>query len=416
MKKNFSVASKKIKHTMSYTKSLEHRTRPSSDWIKTIRTTYPVEQTLDEVLTTKLINRTSTGVHKTDFSELETRLIGYVKSVTGQNDAAIANLKRLTGGASKEQFTFDLTWHKTAGENPTGEKETRKLILRMDPSESVVETHRLREAQVLRAMWGEVPVPEVIWVDHTAASLGHPFLIAGFLEGTVQPDGGGRVTGLGMSFEPGLREAQFVGHLASIHTVDWRRKDLTAYDSPRPGTTDANRWSLGLWERIWQEDTLEAHPVMENAAIWLKENMPTVDNPVIVHGDYRSGNFMYDDKQKINAILDWELCHLGDFHEDLAYNRCKMLGTPDGKGGVRCSGLMYFDEFIEKYEACTGFTVDQDLLTWYDIFTHYKIGSISCTGLRVAHQQKTHLDAMMNLIGGLGFVGTSELQKLMDKL
>lgn len=404
---------------MTYTKTLELRARPSPEWIDAIRATYPVEKTLDDVLTKKLINRTRSGAHKTDFSELEARLVSYVKSVTGQNDAVLENLKRLTGGASKEQFTFDLTWNRTAGENPTGARETIKLILRMDPAESVVETHRLREAQVLRAMWGQVPVPEIFWVDHTSQSLGHPFLIAKFLKGTVQPEGGDKPTGLGMYFEPDLREAlkdQFISHLAAIHTVDWRNKDLSAFDVPAPGTTEANQWSLGLWERIWQEDTLEAHPVMERAAVWLKENMPVVENPVIVHGDYRSGNFMYDDNAKINAILDWELCHLGDFHEDLAYTRCKMLGTPDGEGGMRCSGLAYFDEFVEKYEALSGHKVNIDLLTWYDIFTHYKVGSISCTSVRVAHGRKTHLDAMMNLIGGLGFIGTSELQKLLDKL
>ena len=404
---------------MAYTKTLENRARPSAEWIESVRASYPVESTLDDVLTTKLRNRTRAGAHKTDFAELEERLIAYIKSATGQSQALVSNLKRLTGGASKEQFTFDLTWNKNAGENPTGKRETRKLILRMDPAESVVETHRLREAQVLRAMWGEVPVPEVFWVDPTAENLGHPFLIAGFLEGTVQPDDGGKVTGLGMYFEPRLREAlkdQFIQHLAAIHTVDWRQKDLSSYDIPKAGTTQANEWSLGLWERIWQEDTLEAHPVMEQAAIWLKENMPVVDNPVIVHGDYRSGNFMYGDDETINAILDWELCHIGDFHEDIAYNRCKMLGTPDGKGRVLCSGLAYYEEFVEKYEAYSGYRIDEKLLTWFDIFTHFKIGSISCTSLRVAHQRKTHLDSMMNLIGGLGFMGTSELQKLLDAL
>ncbi len=404
---------------MAYTQTLKNRAQPSPAWIESVRANYPVESTLDDVLTTKLRNRTRTGAHKTDSEALEQRLIAYIKSVTGQSDARVSNLNRLTGGASKEQFTFDLTWNKNAGEDPSGEREIRKLILRMDPAESVVETHRLREAQVLRAMWGEVPVPEVFWVEPSAEKLGHPFLIAGFLDGTVQPDDGGKVTGLGMYFEPRLREAlkdQFIQHLAAIHTVDWRQKDLSAYDTPEAGTTQANEWSLGLWERIWQEDTLEAHPVMEQAAIWLKENMPVVDNPVIVHGDYRSGNFMYSDDENINAILDWELCHIGDFHEDIAYNRCKMLGTPDGKGGVLCSGLAYYEEFVEKYEAYSGYLIDEKLLTWYDIFTHYKIGSISCTSLRVAHQRKTHLDAMMNLIGGLGYMGTSELQKLLDAL
>ena len=397
---------------MMNTETLRLRDQPSAEWIAAIRARYPVETAIDNVLTRKLRNRTQTAAHQTNFEDLESRLVTYLKNTTGQNDLQLSDLKRLTGGASKEQFTFMLTWNQDSGE-----RTTRKLMLRMDPSESVVETHRLREAQVLRAMWAEVPVPEVFWVEHSDEFLGHPFLIAGFVVGTVQPDDGGKVTGLGMSFEPELRATlrdQFVRHLATIHTVDWRNKDLSAFDAPAAGTTQANEWSVGAWERIWQEDTMEAHPIMEQAAIWLKENMPVVENPVILHGDYRSGNFMYDDNGQINAILDWELCHIGDFHEDLAYNRCKMLGTPDDKGGFRCSGLLYFDEFVEKYETYTGFTVDRERLKWYDIFTYYKMTSISCTSLRIAHAKKTHLDAMMNLIGGVGFLAASELARLLE--
>ena len=397
---------------MINTETLRLRDQPTAEWIANIRARYPVEAAIDNVLTRKLRNRTQTVAHQTNFADLESHLLTYLKNTTGQNDLQLSELQRLTGGASKEQFTFMLTWNQNSGE-----RTTRKLMLRMDPSESVVETHRLREAQVLRAMWGEVPVPEVFWVEHSDEFLGHPFLIAGFVVGTVQPEDGGKVTGLGMSFEPELRATlrdQFVRHLATIHTVDWRNKDLSAFDAPEAGTTQANEWSVGAWERIWQEDTMEAHPIMEQAAIWLKENMPVVENPVIQHGDYRSGNFMYDDNGQINAILDWELCHIGDFHEDLAYNRCKMLGTPDDKGGFRCSGLLYFDEFVEKYEAYTGFTVDMERLKWYDIFTYYKMTSISCTSLRIAHAKKTHLDAMMNLIGGVGFLAASELSRLLE--
>ncbi len=287
----------------------------------------------------------------------------------------------------------------------------------MGTSESVVETHRLREAQMLRAVWGAVPVPEVFWVDDSGEPLGHPFLIAGFLNGTVQPEGGGKVTGLGMHFEPGLRAAlkdQFVWYLATIHTLDWRGKDMSAYDKPAPGTKQANEWSLGLWERIWAEDTLESHPVIAYAGIWLKENVPAVEHPVIVHGDYRSGNFMYTDDQKINAFLDSELCHLGDFHEDLSYNRCQMLSTPDGKGGMLASGLLYFDEPLEKYEAFTGYQVDPRRIFYYEVFTHYKTASIACTSMRLAHGRKTHLDAMMNFIGGIGSLAIATLRRLLD--
>ena len=38
----------------------------------------------------------------------------------------------------------------------------------------------------------------------------------------------------------------------------------------------ANRWSLGLWERVWHEDSIQAHPVVEYAGAWLKANMPAV--------------------------------------------------------------------------------------------------------------------------------------------
>ena len=406
---------------MTYTNTLKNRAQPTPEWIADIKASYPLESCLDDILTKKLIKRSKNLEHLTDFSKLEPLLIAYLKQATGQKDLVLEKLKRLTGGASKEQFTFDLTWHRSTDNNTPAQRETRTLILRMDPAESVVETHRLRESQVLQAMLGKIPVPEVFWVDPTGDHLGHPFLIAGFLNGIVQPEDGGKVSGLGMYFEPELREElkdQFVRHLATLHTTDWRKEDLSAYDLPEAGTKQANEWSLGLWERVWEEDSLEAHPIMTQANLWLKENMPVVDNPVLVHGDYRSGNFMYLESEnsdaQINAILDWELCHIGDFHEDLAYIRCKMLCTPDGKGDTLCSGLMYFDELVEKYETYTGFTVDPKLLLWYDIFTYYKMGSISCTSLRVAHGKKTHLDAMMNLIGGIGFLGISELKHLLD--
>lgn len=397
-----------------YTPTLANRAKPSDAWIENIRRQFPVEKALDEVLSKKLHNRGKTVEHKTDFSHLEISLLRYLKGITGQNDIILANLHRLSGGASKEQFTFDLTWN----EEPEV-RSSKKLILRMDPSESIVETHRLREAQVLTAMWGEVPVPKVYWVDPTDGHLGHPFLIAGFLEGTVQPEGGDKASGLGMYFEPGLRTGlkdQFVRHLAKIHSIDWRAKNLSSYDAPKSNSTEANEWSLGWWERVWHEDAVEAHPIVENAANWLRENMPSVENPVIVHGDYRSGNFMYDNEQKINAVLDWELSHIGDFHEDLAYTTSRILGTPQPDGSVLTSGLLSLEEFLDKYQEYSGNTVDPKKLFYFDVFSYYKVAVISvATSSRAAYGRKTHLDAMMNLLSGFGYTGISALQRLLDK-
>ena len=389
------------------------RAAPTADWIAAIRGRFPVESHLDEVLTRKLQNRAHPAEHRTDFDNLAERLGAWLRRVTGQPDLELARLARLSGGASKEQFTFDLTWR-----HDDGARATRKLILRMDPSESIVETHRLREAQLLRAMWGEVPVPEVLWVDATPTSLGHPFLIAGFLEGTVQPEGGKKASGLGMYFEPRLRDGlkdQFVRHLARIHALDWGSRDLSSYDRPQPGTSQGNAWSLGVWERVWHEDVLEEHPIMEYAAEWLKHNMPVVEHPVVVHGDYRSGNFMFTDDLQINAVLDWELANIGDHHEDLSYTASEILGCPDERGTLLVSGLLPRAEFLARYRDHGGLPVDEDKLFYFDVLNAYKMAVIAvATSLRTAHGRRTHLDAMMNLLSGFGYIAISKLQHLLD--
>ncbi len=400
-----------------YTPTLVNRSAPTEQWIADVRARYTVERSVDEVFTRKLRRRLEPGQHTMDFSGLEGRLLSFLRNETSQQDLTIANLQRLPGGASKEQFVFDLNWRAEAGD-----AETRRLMIRMDPSESVVETHRLREYQVLRAMWGEVPVPEVLWIDANGDKLGHPALIAGFIEGSVkppaEPGAGQKISGVGMYFNPSLRAAlahQFVDTLATIHAVDWRSKELSTFDIPPPASTRANQTAIGLWERAWNEDTLSAHPVMERALIWLKENMPTVETPVIVHGDYRSGNFMFSDQLIINAIFDWELAYLGDYHDDLAWASLKIFGGNDETGNLLASSLLSTEDFLARYELTSGRKVDAKKLFYYRVFSYYKMSVITAaTSLRVAHGRRTHLDAMMNLASGLGYVCLAELNKLLD--
>jgi aminoglycoside phosphotransferase (APT) family kinase protein len=396
-----------------YTPTLALRAQPDAGWISDIRRRYPVERAIDEVFTRKLQNRSLSADHRTDFAQLQQRLHGFLQRETGQQDIRIDHLRRLSGGASKEQFTFDLSW-----QPQPGQRSIDRLMLRMDPAESIVETHRLRECQVLRAVWGEVPVPEVLWIDPEGSALGHPALVARFLEGRVQPEKSDKMSGVGMYFEPALRDAlkdQFVEILARIHHIDWRQKDLSTFDVPAPGTLDANQRSLGLWERAWQEDTLEAHPVMARAALWLKENMPTVECPVLVHGDYRSGNFMFTPAGRINAIFDWELAYLGDHHDDLAWASLSVFGGADERGRPLASSLMSLEEFIDSYQRHSGFSVDRRRLFYFQVFSFYKIAVIAAaTSLRVAHSRKTHLDAMMNLASGIGYVGISELNRMLE--
>ena len=227
------------------------------------------------------------------------------------------------------------------------------------------------------------------------------------------------MSGVGMYFAPELRAAlkdEFIAILAHIHNLDWRHCALPSFTVPAPGTTQAVDWALGLWERAWHEDTLDAHPIMARAALWLQEHRPVVERPVLVHGDYRSGNFMYDDQRRINAIFDWELAYIGDYHDDLAWASLALFGCPDEQGRLLASSLLPVDEFLEQYERISGNPVDRQRLLYYQIFSYYKISVIAvATSLRVAHGRRTHLDAMMNFAAGLGYVGISELNRLLDR-
>ena len=62
----------------------------------------------------------------------------------------------------------------------------------------------------------------------------------------------------------------------------------------------------------------EPHPVLDLAARWLEARAPEPRRRVLVHGDYRVGNVMFD-ATGVRAILDWELAHLGDPVEDLGW-------------------------------------------------------------------------------------------------
>jgi aminoglycoside phosphotransferase (APT) family kinase protein len=80
--------------------------------------------------------------------------------------ARVDHLERAPGGASKENFFFDLAL-------PEG---SQSLLFRLDPGESIVETHRLREFQILQAVEGALPAPRAVAVDPDGDRLGRPSL------------------------------------------------------------------------------------------------------------------------------------------------------------------------------------------------------------------------------------------------
>src|SRR5690606_10192691 len=108
--------------------------------------------------------------------------------------------------------------------------------------------------------------------------------------------------------------------LGAIASFDWRGTPAERV-SEAPTAETAWKKELAHWEGIIDAQELSPRPVMRAAIRWLRANPPPPAQRISgVHGDYRVGNFLYKDDGSIRGIVDWEMAHLGDPIEDLAWS------------------------------------------------------------------------------------------------
>lgn len=392
------------------------KSRPTPAFIADLRRRFPVETEIDRVLTRKLERRAGPGYAPLPLEELVEGVTSLLRAEL-KDPFAIEDARWLAGGASKLQMAFTLSW------TPPGKPATRTpMVLRMEPAESIVETSRLREFQLIKAFEGTVPVPPVFWCDAEGRHLPYPALIYGFAQGVTKPSAAtSGVSGLGTHLPPELRSKlapQFVEHLAKIHTFDFRDKGLTAFEVPETGSTQCALWGVNWWERVWEEDSDEDSPLVRLGAAWLRANPPVLDRPVVVHADYRLGNFLFTEHDaRISAWLDWELGRIGDRHQDIAWTTSRAFGhyAEDGKTFLTC-GLMPEAAFLEAYEKRSGLKVDPRSVHWYKVYNDYMMATLLfATGYRIASGAKTHQDVLVTWLMGIGYLLLEEMRSLIEQ-
>lgn len=392
------------------------KNRPPPAWIADLRRRYRTEAAIDRLLTRKLERRAGPGFRPLALQDMGVSLRRLL-SARVMGDFTISDVRWLWGGASKLQVAFTLDW-----DRPGVGRERTPMVLRMEPAESIVETSRLREFQLIKAMEGVVPVPPVFWCDEEGEFLPYPGLVYGFATGVAKPSqDNDRVSGVGSVLSAGLRARlapQFVEHLARIHTVDFSAADLSAFDRPSPGTTECAAWGLHWWERVWEEDGDKDIPLLRFAAAWLRRNMPVLDRPSIVHADYRLGNFLFtEDDGRISAWLDWELGRIGDRHQDLAWTTSRAFATPadDGRTPLVCS-MMPEAAFFEAYEKASGLSVERKSLHWHKVYNAFSlVVLLLATGYRVARAGKTHQDVLVAWLIGIGYTILDDMRDQLEK-
>jgi aminoglycoside phosphotransferase (APT) family kinase protein len=181
---------------------------------------------------------------------------------------------------------------------------------------------------------------------------------------------------------------------------------------PEVGTTQSALWQLNRARRVWEEDRAEDVPLLEVAASWLERNLPTLDRVSLLHGDYRAGNFLFDeDSRQITAWLDVERGYLGDRHRDLAWITMPHFGTHDDEGGLLVSGVVPLEEFYTDYEAASGLTVDPERLRYYQVFNAYQLAASSLgTAQRVVRLGRSHQDVLVAWLEGVVYSILAELR------
>jgi aminoglycoside phosphotransferase (APT) family kinase protein len=395
--------------------SLINKDRPSPEWVASLRNRFPVEREIDRVLVRKLEQRTGPAFHA---ASLETLVEGAKALISAHHsgDFHIIDPRWLTGGASKLQMAFTLEWSPNEGAICR-----TAMVLRMEPAASVCETSRLREHQLLTAFENIVPVPKPYWVDPEGVYLPYPALIYAFSEGVTKPSRSeSNVTGLGTNLGAGLRAAlagPFLEQLATVHNHVIDLEILSAFECP-DNPTQAAEWALNWWERVWEEDADEDVPLMRLAAGWMRSHLPETDRLSIIHADFRTGNFLFDETEgKITAWLDWELGHIGDRHEDLAWSMSPAFGhfAEDGSTFLSC-GLLPESEFLDRYQAASGLNINPASLHFYRVLSAYKaIVIVLGAGFRNARNSKSHQDVLLVWLMGLAAPLLDELRLRLEE-
>ncbi|WP_414687156.1 phosphotransferase family protein [Mycobacterium sp.] len=269
-----------------------------------------------------------------------------------RDEVTIDNLRALTGGASRTTWAFDAV-------TPD---ERRSLILRIGPPDDVHAGMELEARAQAAAAAAGAPVPHILVADDSPAALGNPFLICDEIKGetivrriqrTLDKDEGaaGRTRLL----------LQCAEALAAIHRAETNDPKLSTQDQ------------LAEWrERL---DAMgDTTATFEWAFRWLAAHRPAPSASRLVHGDYRMGNLIIDGSE-LAAVLDWELVHIGEVYEDLAWFciRAWRFGAPADRAA---GGLGSVEDFLRGYERAGGAQVDRVAFHWWLVLATLRWGVI----------------------------------------
>lgn len=255
-----------------------------------------------------------------------------------------------------------------------------QMVLRRPPMGHVLATaHDMaREHRLIKAVGASnVPVPRTLGLCTDVEVNGAPFYVMAFVPGVVldSPEKGEL---LSVSLRKQASE-DLIDVLADLHALDVDAVGLGDL-AKREGYVERQ---VKRWSTQWQNSKTRELPAVDEVATLLGNNIPVQQGVSIAHGDYRFGNCLTDvENGRIAAVLDWELCTLGDPLADLGYVGIYWTdpGMPNMRGtdpsGIE--GFPTFDHLVERYAKRTG--RDCSNIGYYKAFASFRLAVI-CEGV-----------------------------------
>lgn len=247
-------------------------------------------------------------------------------------------LERLSGGANMESWRF------TAGD--------AVCVLRRAPSLEMMAgrplDHAAEAAMIRAARAAGVMAPEVLVELIPSDGIGSGYVMRA-ISGSPDPN-------LFLAeADPQTGIADIARELAKTHQTDCSGLTVPMMDTAQALGELRNRFLSYGGDR----------PILALALRWLEANIPPPVTPRLVHGDFRLGNLMFE-HGRLTGVLDWELAHLGDWHEDLAFGCMTVwrFSRPDRPG----YGLTSVEELAAAYHAAGGEPFDPARFRFWTIY------------------------------------------------
>ena len=284
--------------------------------------------------------------------ELSSKFISYYSSFSNK-DYSLVSFERIFGGASRETYKIEVK-----GDT------VERLILRVTQDSSLIETEQETEYLAYSAFQNSaVPVPDLLDMSEDKNILGAQFMLMKELKGEAASP-----------FTPGVYSPnekklgyQFWSILGEIAKKDINKDifEILAEELSSPSWKN----ELDKWVKVIHEDSISIEPILEAGIRTLYRNPPKEPERLsIVHGDYRSGNFLFLNDQ-ITGILDWEMAHIGNPLEDLGWALSPIWSWQDRK---RPGYLIQKEEALKVWESSSNIKVDPVELKWWELFAAVK--------------------------------------------